>query len=65
MNLDKMLAKTSKLTIVLIEGEKGDYTAIINEIPEAVSEGNTIGEAIEMLGKQIDMIAEIKKRKDY
>ncbi len=44
-----MIAMDSDLTIVFEPAEEGGYTAYIPEVPGAVSEGETVAEAREMV----------------
>lgn len=44
-----MLWMASELTIVFEPAEEGGYTAYIPEVPGAISEGETIDEAREMV----------------
>ena len=47
-----------KLTAAFIPAPEGGYTAFVEEIPGAISQGETIGEARENLADALRMILE-------
>lgn len=50
-----------KLTAVFIPAPEGGYTALVEEIPGAISEGETIEEARENLADALRMILECNR----
>lgn len=50
------------LTAVFIPAEEGGYTAMVEEIPGAISEGETIEEARENLFDALRMVLECNRK---
>jgi len=50
-----------KLTAVFIPAAEGGYTALVEEIPGAISEGETIAEARENLADALRMVLECNR----
>jgi predicted RNase H-like HicB family nuclease len=50
-----------KLTAVFVPAAEGGYTALVEEIPGAISEGETIEEARENLADALRMILECNR----
>lgn len=50
-----------KLTAVFIPAPEGGYTALVEEIPGAISEGETIAEARENLADALRMVLECNR----
>lgn len=51
----------TKFTIIFEEAEEGGFTAYIPEVPGAVSEGETIEEAREMVISAMDDVLETRR----
>ena len=50
-----------QLTAVFVPAEEGGYTAMVEEIPGAISEGETIEEARENLADALRMVLECNR----
>jgi predicted RNase H-like HicB family nuclease len=52
---------TQTFTAVFEEAEEGGYTAFVEELPGAISQGETLDEARENLKEAIEMILECNR----
>ena len=52
---------TNSFTAVFEEAEEGGYTAYVEELPGAISEGETLEEARENLKEAIELILEVNR----
>ena len=52
---------THTFTAVFEEAEEGGYTAFVEELPGAISQGETIEEARENLKEAIELILEVNR----